>query len=90
MWAGSAKRARGGAGSGAAHGAIKGASGGVSVACGANGIDRIAQRVGGVDLSGGRTGSESRRESRSVGGEELARGKTFSSKTTWREMMMRG
>jgi hypothetical protein len=55
---------------GAEHGMGRGASGGVWAAHGAVGSDR-----------GGETGSDSR-ESRSVGGEVLARGKSSSSKTT--------
>jgi hypothetical protein len=61
---------------GAACGAGRSVSGGVEAVRGAgNGVRRGA-------WGGGVTGSESRRESRSAGGEEPARGNTSSSKTT--------
>jgi hypothetical protein len=75
-------------------GAVRGA-GGVSVAmCGAGGVDMAACGVdevneamrgaGMVDRAGEgwAPGSDSRRESRSVGGEEPTRGNTSSSKMT--------
>jgi hypothetical protein len=61
---------------GAARGAGRGMSEGVVAVRGAsNGARRGT-------WGGGETGSDSRRESRSVGGEEPARGNTSSSKTT--------
>jgi hypothetical protein len=39
--------------------------------------------AGRADWGGGRTGSRSRRESRSVGGADPTRGKSSSLKTTW-------
>jgi hypothetical protein len=78
---------------GVAHGAVRRASGVVEAACGRHGIVGAA-RVGGGAARGvgkgarrgaweGRVlGSDSMRESRSVGGEEPTRGNTSSSKTT--------
>jgi hypothetical protein len=67
---------------------------------GAGGVDGVAREGGEAARGAGNgarrgawegwvLGSNSRRESRSVGGEEPARGNTSSSKTTWRERMMR-
>jgi hypothetical protein len=61
---------------GAARGAGRGASGGVEATCGAGNDARRGAWGGGV------TGSYSRRELRSMGGEEPTRGNTSSSKTT--------
>jgi hypothetical protein len=69
--------ARGACGvNGAARGMGRGAHGGVEVACDVGNNARRGAWGGGVIRS------DSRRESRSVGGEEPARGNTSSSKTT--------
>jgi hypothetical protein len=76
-----------------ARGAGRRASVGVKATCGRHGVVRAAQEGGeaarGVGniarrgaLVGGVLGSDSRRESRSVGGEKPARGNTSSPKTT--------
>jgi hypothetical protein len=60
----------------AACGAGRGTSGGIEVAHGAGNSARRGA------WGGGEIGLDSTRESRSMGGEELARGNTSSSKTT--------
>jgi hypothetical protein len=68
-------------------------AGGVEATCGMGGVDGVARESGCAARGAsngarrgaweeGVLGSDSRRESRSVGGEESARGNTFSSKTT--------
>jgi hypothetical protein len=80
-----------GAGDGAARGASRSASRGIEAACGTGRVNEAAHEDGeaarGVDNGARRgawegwvLGSDSKRESRSVGGEEPARGNTSSSK----------
>jgi hypothetical protein len=78
---------------GAARGADRHASGGVEATCGMDGVDGAARECGEAAQGAGKGArrgawegwvlrSDSRRESRSLGGEETARGNTSSSKTT--------
>jgi hypothetical protein len=77
----------------AARGARKRASGGVEATCGTGEVDGAVREGGEATRGAGNgarqgawegwvLGSDSRRESRSVGGEEPARGNTSSTKTT--------
>jgi hypothetical protein len=78
---------------GATRGADRHASGGVEATCGMDGVDGAARECGEAAQGAGKGArrgawegwvlrSDSRRESRSVGGEETARRNTSSSKTT--------
>jgi hypothetical protein len=63
---------------------MHGTDGGDEATCGKDNVDGTE----GKERGGTMTGSSSRRVSRSGGGEEPIRGKTSSSKTTRREMIM--